>query len=517
MNGAELLIQTASRAGIDICFTNPGTTELPLVEAFDTAGGIQPVLGLFEGCCSGAADGYARMTGRPAMTLFHLGPGLGNAIANLHNARRAHSPLLNIVGDHATWHRQADPPLTMDIESLARTVSGWVRTCLSVDSLARDTAEAIHAARRGAVATLVVPQDVQWAEAPLDPPTADASPAHPVDADAVRQAAEGLGQSQDAVLVLGGSGLRETGLRAAARIAARTGCDLLSETSPAHLERGAGLPIVDRIPYPPSLAGERLARYDCIVLAGAEEPVAFFGYRDGASRLLTGHQAVIRLGGDPTAAADRLTALADDLGAPAFEKAGLKLPAAQAIPDIPSGPLTPKKIGAVLAALQPEHAIVVDEAITSGVGYYQKTSAVPRFSLLTLTGGAIGQGMPCAVGAALACPHRPVIGFQADGSALYTVQSLWMQARGSLNITTLICANQSYRILQGELARTGNRNPGRHTQAMMDLGHPAVDWVRLGRSMGVPGVSVTTAEALAHHLKNALREPGPHLIEMCLT
>ncbi len=178
MNGAESLLRTAAASGIRICFANPGTTELPLVAAFDTDTGVRPILCLFEGVCSGAADGYARMSGNPAMTLLHLGPGFANGIANFHNARRARSAIFNVIGDHASWHLASDPPLASDIESLARPVSGWLRSADPAGPLSRDAAEAIAAARSGMVATLIAPHDAQLRDGavvdavqePLPPP-----------------------------------------------------------------------------------------------------------------------------------------------------------------------------------------------------------------------------------------------------------------------------------------------------------------------------------------------------------
>jgi len=517
MNGAEVLMKTAAAAGIEVCFTNPGTTELPLVEAFDTVKGIRPVLGLFEGCCAGAADGYARMTEKPAMTLFHLGPGLGNAIANLHNARRARSPVLNIVGDHATWHLDADAPLTMDVNALARTVSGWTGTAVSAETISRNTAQAIAAAREGCVATLMMPQDVQWTEIPHQVISRVERVSTAVDADLIRYAANLMRQSTSAAMVLGGGALREAGLKAAARIQFKTGCALLSETFPAHMARGAGLPAVERIPYAPPAALQLLSRYDSIVLAGAKAPVAFFGYRDGPSRLLTADQKRVDLETGGASIQASLAALADALDAPPHHRLGINASTRAIRPAPPAGGfLTPKKIGAAIAALQPENAIVVEEAVTSGVGYYGMTASVPPFSLLTLTGGAIGQGMPCAVGAAMARPDRQVINFQADGSALYTLQALWMQAREGLNITTLICANQRYKILEGEIAHAGNLSPGVYARALTHLSNPSIDWVDLSKGMGVPAVSVETTEELMRNLRESLNEPGPFLIEMRL-
>jgi hypothetical protein len=346
MNGAELLIKTAAAGGIDICFTNPGTTELPLVEAFDKIKGFRPVLGLFEGCCSGAADGYARMAGKPAMTLFHLGPGLGNAIANLHNAERAGSPVLNIIGDHATWHRDADAPLTMDIEALSKTVSDWTRTSTSIETLPHDIARAMAVANKGSIATLIVPQDVQWAETSQENISKINHEPVQVDMDFVQHVAKHLRNSKKAVIILGGSALRGNGLRAAARIMEKTHCNLLSETFPAHMERGVSLPAIDRIPYAPSFASEILSRYDCIVLAGAKEPVAFFGYQDEPSRLLSAEQKVIRLSSDKDNLQESLKRLADFLGAPPYAKFQIKLSGSSLRPHLPAGALGPKKASA---------------------------------------------------------------------------------------------------------------------------------------------------------------------------
>ncbi|MCG6911078.1 MAG: acetolactate synthase large subunit [Deltaproteobacteria bacterium] len=519
MNGAEILLKTAARAGVTVCFSNPGTTEMPIVAAFDAVTDIRPVLGLFEGCCSGAADGYGRMTGTPAMTLFHLGPGFGNGLANLHNARRAGTPVFNVIGDHASWHRGADAPLTMDIESLAHTVSGWVRTAASPDSLSQDTADALAAAGKGMGATLILPQDVQWSTvaAPQIVP-AEADPEAP-DADAVQKAALLLKKKGNkSAIILGGSGLHATGLRQASRIASASGCSLLSETFPARMERGRGLPAVARLPYAPAYAFDRLAAFDTIILAGTREPVAFFGYRNGRSRLTTEAQRVIRIAKRPDNAGRALQLLAEALEAPPFryqpaENAGT---GPKSAPAFPQGKLNAKKVSIVLASMQPENAIIVDESITSAAGYYKYTAASPPFSLLTLTGGAIGMGLPCSIGAALACPDRPVIVFQADGSAMYTLQALWTQARESLNVTTLICANQAYNILKTEFKRAENRMAGSHSARLMELGRPNLDWVSMSCGMGVPARAVDTVEELVTALERAFTEPGPNLIQVNL-
>ena len=516
MTGAELLIKTAVKAGIEVCFTNPGTTEMPLVCAFDAIAGIKPYLGLFEGCCTGAADGYGRMADKPAMTLLHLGPGLGNGVANLHNAAKGRTPLLNVIGEHATWHRIVNAPLTMDIEALAEPVSGWQRTCSSTDNLAQDTADAIAAALEGQVASLIVPSDVQWSECAdpqiHQPKVSSAS----IDQDSISRAAEVLHTEQKSALILGGRALRKEGLMAAARIKARTGCDLLSERAPARIERGAGIPPTEVIPYFPRQALELLSGYRAIVLACAGEPVTFFGWPGYPSRLLNDSQEIRLIKADNKSLPQALENLADALDAPGKNAAADAGFSKIERPEIPGGKLTADTAGIILAALQPEHSIIVNESITSGAAYLPLAVSAPPHTMMALPGGAIGYGMPCAVGAAIACPERPVINFQADGSAMYTLQALWMQARESLNITTLICSNRSYNILKIEFSRADIETPGPYAQSLTNLGNPDIDWVQISQGMGVPAVAVDSCEKLAKELKKALIEPGPHLIEMLI-
>ncbi len=513
MNGAESLVRTARAAGIELCLANPGTTELPLVAALDHEPGIRAVLGLFEGVCTGAADGYARMTGRPALTLLHLGPGFANGIANLHNARRARSPVVNLIGDHATWHLPHDAPLTSDIVSLANPVSAWVRTSRSAATLAADFAEAVAAASRppGQVATLIVPSDCQWD--PAERPARPQSPARHASPDTARieSVARRLRESRSPALLLGLAALREPGLHAAARVAAATGAALLCDVFPAHVDRGVGRPRVEKLPYFPEQAQERLSGCDTLVLAGARSPVAFFGYQGVASRLAPeGVESLLATPDEDAAGA--LADLADALGARARLPAATQAP----LPAAATGALTPASLGAVLARLQPEGAIVIDEGATSGLAYFGAAEGAPPHSYLALTGGAIGQGLPCATGAALACPGRKVIALQADGSGLYTLQALWTQAREQLDVVTLICANRSYRILQIELARAGIAEPGAKARALTDLSHPELDWTALARGFGVPATRVQTAEQLEQALASALAAAGPCLIEAML-
>lgn len=514
MNGAESLIRTALAAGVEVCFANPGTTEMPLVSALDSIPGFRSVLGLFEGVCTGAADGYARMADKPALTLLHLGPGFANGIANLHNARRARSAVVNVIGDHATWHMPADAPLTSDIVSLANPVSGWVREVKSPTQIAQDTAEAIAAAGRspGKVATLIVPADCQWS--PAGEPAKPIAPAvlPEVVSSAVNKAADLLRtHGANAGLFMGANATRDRGLKAAARIAAKTGCRLMCETFPARVERGGALPFVEKLPYFPEQATESLSKSAAVILAGAPAPVAFFGYPNLPSELIPEGRPTTTLATPLEDAASALEALAQLISAPREAAA----PASQR-PARPTGKLDATTIGAAIARLMPENCIVMDEAATTGLPFFGLSIGAPSHSYMALTGGAIGQGLPCATGAAVACPDRKVIAFQADGSAMYTVQSLWTQAREKLDVTTLICNNRRYRILQVELARAGITEPGRVARSLTSLADPEINWSSIASGMGVPAVRVETAEALCVELERALKQRGPNLIEMLI-
>jgi acetolactate synthase I/II/III large subunit len=519
VNGAESLIRTVAAAGVDVCFANPGTTEMHLVQALDAVGGVRPVLGLFEGVCTAAADGYARMAGRPAMTLLHLGPGMANGIANLHNASRARTPLLSVVGEHTTTHRGRGAPLETDIEGLARPFSTWVRTSASAAAVARDGADALAAAQAapGGVATLIVPADCAWGEADgaAEPvaPAAAAAVAESAVEDAVRLLRAPA--ERPATLLLGGPALGERGLRAAARVAAASGARLMAETFPARVERCGALPVAPRLPYFPEEATEALAAGSSVLLAAAAEPIAFFGYPDLPSELAPPGmplQTLAAPGEDVVAALEALAdALEDDGGA--VESGGVERPGPPAAP-IPDAPLTHLTIAQAVAAAQPEGAIVVDEGLTVSAFYVAASAGAPPHTYLALTGGAIGFGLPAAAGAALACPDRPVIALQADGSGMYTAQALWTHAREGLDVTTLVCANRTYRILLEELARAGVDEPEPNAAALTSLGGPALDWVALSRGMGVPAERATTAGEVATAMARALAEPGPHLVEM---
>jgi acetolactate synthase-1/2/3 large subunit len=504
VNGAQAVLETLLGSGVEVCFGNPGTSEMHLVSALDRVAGMRTVLALFEGVATGAADGYARMADRPAAVLLHLGPGLANGLANLHNARRAASPVVALVGDHATYHQSCDPPLSSDIGALAGWVHGWLRHSSSARQVGEDTAAAVAAARTppGRVA------DVGWSDgvgpaAAMDVPTRPAAPA-----GAVAGARDALRSGLPSAILLGGPATREPGLLAAARIADATGARLLCETFPARLERGAGLPAVERLAYFAEAVEQQLAGARHLVLAGARSPVSFFGYPGRPSDLVPAHCTVHRLAGNDVDVVGALTQLADRLGASADPpRASAERPA------VPTGPLTADSFAGVVGALLPQRAIVVDEANTAGRSLPAATAGAPRHDWLTLTGGAIGQGLPVAVGAAVACPDRPVVCLEADGSAMYTVSALWTMAREGLDITTVVLNNHAYAILQLELHRIGASTPGPAAQAMLDLSRPDLDFVALATGMGVPATRATTAEQLADQLSRALAEPGPHLID----
>lgn len=516
MNGAQALVRTAIRAGIEICFANAGTTEVPILTSLDSEPGIRSVLGLFEGVCTGAADGYGRLSDKPAMTLLHLGPGFANGIANLHNARRARTPLLNIIGEHATWHQHADPPLAMNIEALTGSVSGWHRRNASTETLSRDTVDAISACGYGQIASLIVPNDYQLAECGIqttDIPKIEFDLVYNAE---IEKAATHLLAGKKTAIIVGGRGLRKRGLTALARIQAKTGCALLVNSFPGYMERGAGYPDIIRMPYFPEPAIELLSGFDSFILAGSPEPVTFFGYHGIRSFLIKEDQIKLSIGTGNQYIPDVLEELAAALHAPAAGEIPRGILAAEYRPAVPAGQLTPENICATIAALIPEDAIIVDEGLTTSIPFYPMTKGLPPHSYMTIAGGSIGYGMPCATGAALACPGRPVINIQADGSAAYTMQSLWTQAREKLNVITLICSNRGYNIIRVELARAGIASAGPNTLKLIDIDDPALNWVKIAEGMGVQAGAVSTAEELAFMFRRALLEPGPYLIEMAV-
>jgi acetolactate synthase-1/2/3 large subunit len=511
MNGAESLVRTLVASGVEVCFANPGTSEMHFVGALDRVEGIRPVLGLFEGVVTGCADGYARMLGRPAATLLHLGPGLANGLANLHNARRAASPIVNIVGDHATYHAQYDAPLSSDVAGFARPVSAWVHASLSPRTVGADAARAVQAARTapGQVATLILPADVAWldaecAAAPLPIAAPQAPPS-----GAVERAAHGLKAGARAGILMRGPSLTAAALEDAGRIAEATGCRLFCDTFAPRLERGAGVVEVERIPYFAEMIVAFMKDVDVLVLVGAKPPTAFFAYPGKPSWCLPEQCSLIYLAHDHEDGPGGLAALADAVKAgPAPTRR-----AALSRPDAPSGKFNAFTIGQAIARHLPEGAIISDDAATSSAQVLAAAATAPPHVHLPLTGGSIGQGLPVAAGAAVACPDRKVLCITGDGSGAYTPQALWTMARERLDVTTVVFANRSYKILGVELGRVGAGEPGPKANSMIELRDPTMDWVSLAQGFGVEASRADTIEAFEAQFADAMAGRGPRLIE----
>jgi acetolactate synthase-1/2/3 large subunit len=514
MNGAESLVSTLSAGGVDACFANPGTSEIHLVAALDRVEKIRCVLGLFEGVVTGAADGYARMAGKPACTLLHLGPGLANGLANLHNASRAQVPIVNVVGQHATYHLRHDTPLTADIEALARPYSKWLRTSCAAGELGRDAAEAVVAARMapGRIATLIVPADVAWGEGGVIAgiPTLPSAPVPP--AETVERAATMLRSGLQTGIVIAGNALYGKGLKAAGRIAAATNAKLLAPYPFTRLERGAGAPAVERIHYVLEQAIEQLKEFRQLILVGASAPVAYFAYPGKDSVLTSPECEIYALASAGEDCAGALDALVAALSLPGTELVGEK---AEQRP-VQSGNITLPGLAAAVGSLLPENAIVVDESMTSGRSLMAATKGSPRHDWLANTGGSIGIALPLAVGAAIACPDRPVLCLTADGSGMYTPQALWTTVRESLKVTTVVFANHVYAVLKREFSGLGIGNPGPRARGLLEIGNPELEWCLLARGMGVPATRVASLNEFSLALREGFESEGPSLIEVGL-
>lgn len=512
MNGAESIIKTLIGGGVNTCFMNPGTSEIHFVSALDSVREMRSVLCLFEGVATGCADGYARVTGKPAAALLHLGPGLGNGIANLHNAKKAYTPMVNLVGQHATSHLEYDAPLTADIEGLARPVSHWVRTTQNSGTAATDAAAAIVAARTppGQIATLILPSNANWdsANGPVSTPSpSKPSPASPERISAV---AKLLRRRENTVLLMGDPVMRDEKLIGmASRIAKSSGARLIGNWYGSRVSRGAGRPVFERLNYGVDQSIRILRGTRHLVLVGAREPVGFFAYPNKPSLLAPPDARIHHLVDVHEDIPAALEALAEALGAFSFspDLAPLQRPA------LPTGDLSPETIWTTLAALMPENAIVSDEAISAGRMAGPLTQTAPPHDWLHVTGGSIGQGLPVATGAAIGHPDRQVIVMEGDGSGMYTLQSLWTQARESLNVLTVILANRSYRILHNEMKNLCGKEAGPRSSPMMSLDDPDLDWVALSQGMGVPAKRVATLEAFIDAFRRGIEEPGPYLIE----
>jgi len=514
MNGAESLVRTLVASGVEVCFSNPGTSEMHFVAALDRVPGMRAVLALFEGAVTGMADGYGRMAEKPACTLLHLGPGLANGLANLHNARRAATPVVNIVGDHATYHAQYDAPLASDIMGFARPVSAWVHSSPSALTVAADGARAVHAALQppGQIATLILPADTAWNDAEGEAPALPRPEPSRVSDAAVARAATALKNGKKTTILVRGAALKERGLTAAGRVAAKSGARIACDTFTARLQRGAGRVVLQRIPYFAEQIVEFFQDTEQLIIVGSKPPVSFFAYPGKPSWGLPQGAAIHYLAHAHEDGVGALEALAEALGAPKEPAhiAPLKAPGAT------EDKFNQFTIGQVIAKHLPEGAIISDEGATSGAGTAVATATAAPHDHLALTGGSIGQGLPVATGAAVASPGRKVVCVHGDGGAMYTLQALWTQARERLDVTTVIFANRSYAILNIELARVGAGNPGPKALSMLDLHNPNLDWVQLAQGMGVEASRAATVKEFESQFSSAMKQRGPRLIEVVL-
>lgn len=512
MNGAESLLQTLINNGVEVCFTNPGTSEMHMVAAIGRTPGMRSVLGLFEGVCTGAADGYGRMTGKPACTLLHLGPGLSNGSANLHNARKANSPVINLIGDHATWHKKYDAPLTSDILTLAKPVSHWVKSVKDAESLPADAIEGVVAANQkpGQIATLIVPANCAWEES-IDPLPGVSLDSAPLVADEkVRTAAEILSNKEPSILMMSNMALSEKALELADRISQATGARIFCDTFTTKLPRGEGRAQVERMGYFAEQATEQIKGVHQFVMVGTKAPVAFFAYPGKVSEFYPEGSRLQTLAEVNEDAEDALQKLVDELDAGALEPRRRKMQK----PGLGAGDLTPETVGRSFAELIPANGIVVDEGATAALGTYVFSEGVEPHDWLSLTGGSIGYGLPASIGAAVACPDRKVICLEGDGASMYTIQSLWTMARENLDICIIVFNNRKYQILQIELARVGAQTMNKKTLDMLDLDNPDLDFVKMAEGMGVAANAAGTIETFNRLLTRAINETGPRLIQL---
>lgn len=512
MNGAESLVHTLLGCGVEVCFANPGTSEMHFVAALDRIPGMKCVLGLQENVVTGMADGYWRMTGKPAATLLHCGPGLANGLANLHNARRARSGIVNCVGDQATYHRPYDAPLTADTEGWARGVSHWMRTSTRAADVGADAAAAVQAALTspGQIATMILPSDTCWDEGGVVAQPLPVPVPQPADPHAVRNVARILREKKNVLILLGGKALREGAQAFAWRAAQATGHRLMAEGSNGRTQRGQGRLPLERVPYPADQAIKALSWVEHLVLVNAKAPVGFFAYPGKPSKHYPETAQVHVLARFEQDAEAALQALCEELGAPA-----IAMPDVGPRPERARGAPTPEGLARTVAALMPENAIIADESVSFGRGFFPETFAAPKHDWLQITGGAIGCGLPLATGAAIGGGGRRVINLQADGSAMYTVQALWTQARERLPVTTVILSNRKYQILLGEYQNVG-ANPGRTAMDMLDLGNPDIGWVKMAEAMGVEAAQATTLDQVGDLMAQSFARPGPFLIELVI-
>ena len=508
MTGADALVQTLADCGVKACFANPGTSEMHLVTALDNEPRVRSVLCLFEGVATGAADGYARVSGVPAMTLLHLGAGYMNGGANIHNAKRAHTPMINVIGDHATYHVRYDAPLTSNILGLVGPNSIWVKSVDDVSKAGTLAEEAFRASQsgKGGPISLILPADSAWNEGAQKADQRPLPTKQPASEDIVAEAAQKVTSAEKPMILISGTALSEAGLSQAARLEA-AGVRVMTDAFIWKQARGAGRFAPARMQYFAEGAMADLEGADLMLVAGTQMPVAFFAYPDKPSVLVPEGCELFLMGGPESDSAETLKLLADKLGAkgsaPVMERKA---------PDCPDGPVTPKTVGQSINRHMPSGGLISDDGVTASLPVFLATMGAEPHELMMLTGGAIGQGMPLAIGASVAKPDAKTICLTGDGAGMYTVQSLWTMARENLDVTTIVFVNHSYRILNIELQRTGAGNPGPAAQSMLNLGTPEIDWVAMASAQGVHAEAVSTAEAFDEAFERAMNTKGPKLI-----
>ena len=515
INGAESLVNTLVANNVNVCFANPGTSEIHFLAALDKTNGIRCILGLFEGVATGAADGYYRMLEKPASTLLHLGPGLANGLANLHNAKKANSGIVNVVGQHALKHIAYDAPLNSDIEALASPMSHWVKTSKSAKNVSFDGAEAIRSSidNGGQIATLILPANTAWEKGSETIKIKKFPKLKKIDEKQIKKVAISLLSKKNTALLLGGKALTEDNLLTAGKIASKTKCDLIAEGSNSKLSRGAGRVSVHRIPYVVDKALKVLKKYDQLILVGSKAPVAFFSYPNKPSLLYKKGTNILKLvnfNEDITHALKCLSSELEVENSPASNIVSLNKP------EIPNGKISQENIAKVLGALIPENAIVVDESVSTGRDFFFETSGSPPHDWINNKGGSIGYGMPVAIGASIACPDRKVILLEGDGSGMYTIQSLWTMAREKLDITIIVFANRSYNILKGELQNLGIKNYGPKAINMLSLDNPHINWTDISKGLGVDSKQASNIQDFVKYLSYAIKNKGPFLIELIM-
>jgi acetolactate synthase-1/2/3 large subunit len=440
---------------------------------------------------------------------MHCGPGLANGLSLLHNARRARVPIVNIVGDQATYHAPLDPPLTTDTEGLARPVSAWVRRVTKTETLGADAAVAVQAARKppSGIATLILPSDVSWNEGGAVGAALDVPQPAKVASETVRDVARVLATRAPTLILLNGDAVSKEGLALAHRIAVATAARLAAPTFNTRLARGRGRFSLERVPYVVDIAVAKYADIKHVILVGTGEPVTFFAY-PGKPGIVTPKDAKVHVLARPeNDLVDALARLADELNCPEIALAEGQRPG------LARGLVTPDGAAATLAALMPNHAVVIDEGITLRDPFFNATANGPPHDWLGNIGGAIGGGLPLATGAAIAAPNRRVITLTGDGSAMYAVQALWTQAREQLDVTTIILSNRKYAVLFRELDGVGAK-PGPTATDLFALERPALDWVAMAKSMGVEAARADSLERLADLLRRSFSTAGPFLIEL---